>query len=146
MWLVPHQNFCAAGKGRGPSWQLPLWLPSLAHRNGQAASCTLDPSKGMLFMRVWAPSCSVRPQKGTETACGCGELHDARLLRGLERGTENRCPTVQKRPLFNTSASAQDSLKANTGCTSPCPEDVLGNSPTRCHRHSPYSPPSVFHL
>lgn len=45
-----------------------------------------------------------------------------------------------------TPASLQDSLKANTGCASSSPEDALGNSPTRCHRHSPYSPPSVFHL
>lgn len=50
--VVQHQNFCAAGKGRSPSWQFTLELTSLAPRNGKTASCPLVVLKGF-----WAWGC-----------------------------------------------------------------------------------------
>lgn len=122
-----HQNFCAAGKGRNPSWQFTLEFISLESRNGKVSSCPLAILKGFC---AWG--CGrlnyIRPQKSMKTTCGCGKLHNTKLLWGLEGGPETRCPTVQKQPLFNTPTCRQDSLQANISCMSSCPGDNLGNS------------------
>lgn len=110
VWVVQHQNFCAAGKGRSPLWQFTLELTSPAPRNGTAASCPLAILKGFCAWGYGGPWATSDPRRPWGQPVGCGELHDMKLLRGLEGGPETRCLTVQKQPLFDTPTSSQDSL------------------------------------